>query len=69
MGETVKEHCKHKDCMYRGYSKSSRMDFCKYLMITGHSRGCGISDCDKYVKGIAKPVSTLDGLRYITKEL
>ena len=67
MTETVKEHCKHKDCMYRGYSGSTKMEFCKYLMVTGKSRGCGIADCDKYEKGKTEPISTLGGLWYKIK--
>lgn len=62
MTETVKNDCKHEDCMYRGYMKSTNMHFCKYLMVTGHARGCDISECDKYEQGEVKPISTLNGL-------
>ena len=44
--ETVKEHCKHPDCHYRG--KFGRDDYCDYIGYTGTSRNCPISQCDKY---------------------
>ena len=47
--ETIKD-CPHKDCMYRG-DNGHRWEFCKYCLVTGHPRGCGISDCDKYKPG------------------
>lgn len=53
MIETVAEHCKHKDCVYRttilGY-----IPICGYCLIEEHSRGCRISRCDKYIGGPTK---------------
>lgn len=51
--ETVDEHCKHPDCVYRmklvhGYPMG---EFCNYSGIMGRSRGCSISECDKYRAG------------------
>lgn len=52
MVETVKEHCKHKDCVYRG--TVNFQPCCDYILFEKHSRGCGISDCDKYRTGKRK---------------
>lgn len=45
--ETVAKDCKHKDCSYRkkfhGWTP-----YCDYIGATGKSRGCKISECDKY---------------------
>lgn len=60
--ETVKEHCKHKDCKWRG-----RFDFqpaCLYMMITGKRRGCRISECDKYEPGKVKVTRNIGGFFY-----
>lgn len=63
MAETVKEHCKHKDCRYRAKGATG-IEYCKYMIVTGKPRGCDISDCDKYVTGKVKAVSRLEGLWY-----
>lgn len=62
MVETVAEHCKHKDCMFRSLLSST--PYCAYLAVTKHPRGCSISECDKYQKGKAKRVSTLGGIEF-----
>lgn len=41
--ETIRD-CKHRDCIYRTST-------CDYCMVTGHRRGCKISECDKYTPG------------------
>jgi len=50
--ETVREHCKHKDCYYRGRFGSEPA--CLYILHTGMARKCSISECDKYKKGKAR---------------
>lgn len=45
--ETVKTHCKHKNCSYRKLL-DSWLPYCDYIGATGRSRGCPISKCDKY---------------------
>lgn len=54
--ETVNEHCKHEDCIYRAHltGSDSKIEYCDYLCMVGKSRGCKISECDKYVKGKRK---------------
>lgn len=55
--ETVDKDCKHKDCAYRmrlAPSGGGKTQICAYCMYTGHTRGCKISECDKYVKGKRK---------------
>ena len=47
MIEEVKTHCKHKDCSYRKLL-DSWLPYCDYIGATGRSRGCPISQCDKY---------------------
>ena len=49
MIETVNKHCKHKDCSYRKVLQvGCWTEYCDYIGATGHSRGCKISECDKY---------------------
>ncbi len=62
MIETVKEHCKHPDCKYRG--KATLVESCDYILITHKPRGCSISECDKYTTGKKKLISTLGGFKY-----
>lgn len=45
--ETI-EDCIHTDCIYRA-TRPLRTGSCDYILIEGHSRGCKISECDKYV--------------------
>ena len=65
--ETVMKHCKHPDCMYRGHFDGD-VRCCHYMLITGHSRGCSISACDKYRPGTIKTISRLGGVHYDIKE-
>ena len=44
--ETIKD-CKHKDCIYNTGT-------CDYSLVTGHRRGCKISECDKYTPGCSR---------------
>ena len=44
--ETVRTHCKHKDCSYRKYLDHT--PYCDYIGATGRPRNCPISKCDKY---------------------
>lgn len=37
-----------KTCIYR--TRESKCG-CDYILITGHSRGCTVEECDKYTKG------------------
>lgn len=64
MVETVREHCPHKDCKYRG--SINGVPWCMYLFVTGNVRKCDISKCDKYEKGKLRITSTLGNyeLRY-----
>lgn len=68
MSETVAEHCKHKNCKYRG-----RLSFvdeaCFYMYYTGRPRGCAISKCDKYAVGNIEKILTLDGIRYVDNDV
>ena len=50
--ETVKEHCKHKDCIYRVYIDGGNIPICYYAVLERKSRGCKISECDKYKAGV-----------------
>lgn len=47
--ETVKEHCKHEDCIYRRYLCWT--PYCDYIGVEKQPRGCDISKCDKYKAG------------------
>ena len=49
--ELVETHCKHRDCVYRNYIRGEGISFCGYILEEGHSRGCKISQCDKYKPG------------------
>lgn len=37
-------------CIYRGRDRST-VNGCDYIEYVGHSRGCSVEDCDKYVNG------------------
>ena len=63
MIETVKVHCQHEDCKYRG--RFNFVPCCVYMLVTGRPRGCDISKCDKYVAGKLKIGNGVDGFRYI----
>lgn len=46
-----REKCK--SCRYRqDWNNPSTKGNCNYIEIAGHSRGCAVEDCDRYVKGI-----------------
>lgn len=45
--ETVKKHCKHKDCRYR-MTIAGTDPLCDYADKKHRLRGCKISECDKY---------------------
>ena len=62
MNETVRRHCKHKDCRYR--SEFNYEPCCAYMIATGHPRNCDISSCDKYDASKIETVSTLGGVHY-----
>lgn len=69
--ETVKEHCKHKDCAYRGHvspMNTSTDETCDYVLLEGHPRGCPISQCDKYRKGKRKMTRKLNqGIKWVVE--
>lgn len=65
MNETVKEHCRWRDCKYR--TRFDSQPSCGYMIITGRPRGCKISECDKYEPGKVKIVSRMEGMRYVIK--
>lgn len=49
--ETVAEHCKHEDCIYRSYIDGGATPICFYAVVACESRKCKISECDKFKKG------------------
>lgn len=61
--ETVRNHCIHKDCVYRSYIDGGATPICYYAVLEGRSRGCKISECDKYKGG--KPIKAKMGVEYI----
>ena len=48
--ETVAEHCKHVDCIYRSQIEGG-IPICLYAVLAGEPRRCKISECDKYKDG------------------
>ena len=56
------ENKNRKLCRSCKYSVDPRMWItsyrCNYILITGHSRGCPASDCDKYERGRRLPIKT-----------
>lgn len=61
--ETVKEHCKHEDCIYRAHIDGGNIPICYYAVLECKSRGCKISECDKYRGG--KPLKARMNLEYM----
>ena len=59
--ETVKEHCKHPDCGYRCVFDYGT-PYCGYALIEKRSRGCSISECDKYTTKKKRVTMTEDGI-------
>lgn len=47
--ELVEQLCP-KDCVYRSRFRDN-IHYCDYIGMTGTSRGCPVSQCDKYRKG------------------
>lgn len=62
--ETVDAHCKHPDCGYRCHLEGQSY-YCGYCLIEKHSRGCKISECDKYTSNRKKVTMTEDGLWFV----
>lgn len=60
--ETVREHCRHEDCIYRSTIESGQTPICYYAALMHEVRGCRISECDKYVGG--KPLQARMDMRY-----
>lgn len=44
-----REKCK--TCRYRQRKRNEITGGCDYISIVGHSRGCAVENCDRYVKG------------------
>lgn len=42
---------KCKTCRYRQRKRNEITGGCDYISIAGHSRGCAVENCDRYVKG------------------
>lgn len=49
--ETVAEHCKHEDCIYRGRLHACGIPICQFILVEGESRKCPISECNRYKPG------------------
>lgn len=57
MPETVNDNCVHPDCIYRSrLTSGGKIFYCAYATMTGHIRGCPVSQCDKYKAGTKKLV-------------
>lgn len=61
--ETVKEHCKHTDCIYRSFIDGGNTPICFYAVLACESRKCKISECDKYKGG--KPIKPKMDMEYV----
>lgn len=56
------DQCRHPNCIYRSSIDCGRTAICNYSLVTGQSRECKISECDKYKDGIRKkPTMTKEG--------
>ncbi len=53
--ETVSEYCPQ-DCIYRAKYPVANGS-CIYILIEGHSRGCPVSKCNKYISRKDKSVT------------
>lgn len=49
--ETVAQHCKHIECIYRSQIDGGNTPICFYAAMVGEPRRCKISECDKYKDG------------------
>ena len=56
MSETIND-CKHEDCAFRRVNPYG-CGSCAYSLIMGKSRGCKISECDKYVSAKDMKIKT-----------
>lgn len=65
--ETVDEHCKHPDCVYRVKLDSNPTFFCNYCVMENELRGCRISECTRYRAGTRRVEMTKEGLEYVWK--
>lgn len=61
--QTCQEHCKHEDCIYRR-TLGHDTPICFYAVIMRESRGCKISECDKYRRGTKKVKSTYEYIEW-----
>lgn len=64
--ETVAEHCQHEDCAYRRLFRKN-LPYCAYAAYEHQTRGCPISECNRYKPGKFK-VSPVEKLLYEGKE-
>ncbi len=48
--ETVLDHCKHPDCVYRLWLDKNT-PCCYYAAMENEIRGCKISECTRYKRG------------------
>ena len=62
MEESTRDHCKHEDCKYRG--TFDNRPACLYILRVGHSRGCSISECDKYIASKGHIESRDEGFKW-----
>lgn len=49
--QTVAQHCKHPECIYRSQIDGGQTPICFYAALAGEPRRCKISECDKYKDG------------------
>ena len=54
MDEVKNKKCR--TCVYR--ASDYHMNGCDYILIEGHSRGCSVEECDRYIKGKRKGLNT-----------
>ena len=63
--QTVAEHCKHDDCIYRRII-GTYMPVCYYAVVMGECRKCKISECDKYRSGTKKAEMKIEDIEWET---
>lgn len=51
-----------KTCIYQ--SREKQVNGCDYILMEGHSRGCDVEDCDRYIKGKRKEKREGFSLKY-----
>lgn len=64
MIETVEEHCRHTDCVYRCILDAQGTPFCNYAVMERRMRNSRISECDKYKRGRKRVVMNAGTLNY-----